>query len=308
MDSEQKQQLVRWMVPATILLLSIHGGAQAFAPGRQTHHVTKRGGANDPSSKKFCSSHLWDKANGIDPYTDNKVVSLQSKDEMKFHDAIPRARKSTDPSPSLVLAARCMVDQFKDVKKNLAAFAAISAFAVALTMTPLPSEAAMSGGRMGGSHSTSRSSSRSSYAGHSGRYGGRGYSRTLGTGFAADYGAGVFSRPSYYSPGYVVGVSQGPDISTVLFLSFWVGGVLGLRVLHGEEGGFGSSWLGQTSVLGSGTSVVKLTIAMEVPDRDDRNSILSVLDRFAKTAKTNSKVGIQNLTSEGLLNVGAMIC
>jgi hypothetical protein len=47
---------------------------------------------------------------------------------------------------------------------------------------------------------------------------------------------------------------------------------------------------------------------MEVPDRDDRNSILSVLDRFAKTAKTNSKVGIQNLTSEGLLNVGAMIC
>lgn len=313
MNSKQKQQHVRSIVAAILLLLSIHDGAQAFAPGRQTHLVTTR------SSNKFFVSRLRDKSNGIEPYTDNEAVSLQSKVQTEVHDLVSRAtgrtRKSTDPTPSLVLAAQNIVGLLKDVKKNQAAFAAMSALAVALTMTPLPSEAAMSGGRMGGSYSSPRSSSRPSYTRQSSSYGGGGYSRGLGTGFAAGYGAGAFSRPSYvtpfyspfslfprpyYSPGYVVGVSQGPGILPFIIFA---GAVLAINLSYsdGEEGGFGSSLLGQTSVLGSGTSVIKLTIALEVSDRDDRNSILSVLNRLATTAKTNSRVGIQNLTSQGKL-------
>jgi hypothetical protein len=167
MNSKQKQQHVRSIVAAILLLLSIHDGAQAFAPGRQTHLVTTRGVTSDPSSNRFFVSRLRDKSNGIEPYTDNEAVSLQSKVQMEVHDLVSRAtgrtKKSTDPTPSLVLAAQNIVGHLKDVKKNQAAFAAMSALAVALTMTPLPSEAAMSGGRMGGSYSSPRSSSRPSY-------------------------------------------------------------------------------------------------------------------------------------------------
>merc|ERR1712188_71714 len=58
-----------------------------------------------------------------------------------------------------------------------------------------------------------------------------------------------------------------------------------------------------SSVLGPGTSVVQLSVALEVPNRDDRNSILSVLDRISQTARTDSRVGIQNLTSQVALEV-----
>ncbi|CAB9519298.1 Protein of unknown function (DUF1517) [Seminavis robusta] len=52
------------------------------------------------------------------------------------------------------------------------------------------------------------------------------------------------------------------------------------------------------SVLGGGTSVLKLSVAISVADRDDPNSILKVLERLADTAKTDSRVGIQNLSSQ----------
>merc|ERR1712124_57562 len=57
------------------------------------------------------------------------------------------------------------------------------------------------------------------------------------------------------------------------------------------------------SALGPGTSVVQLSVALEVPDRDNRNSILSVLDRYSKTADTDSRKGVQQLTSQVALEV-----
>jgi uncharacterized membrane protein len=49
--------------------------------------------------------------------------------------------------------------------------------------------------------------------------------------------------------------------------------------------------------------VVQVTVALEVPNRDDPNSILSALGRLANTAKTDSRVGIQNLTSQVALEL-----
>merc|ERR1712159_831566 len=58
-----------------------------------------------------------------------------------------------------------------------------------------------------------------------------------------------------------------------------------------------------SSALGPGTSVVQLSVALEVPDRDNRNSILSVLDRYSKTANMDSRKGVQQLTSQIALEV-----
>merc|ERR1711957_756135 len=58
-----------------------------------------------------------------------------------------------------------------------------------------------------------------------------------------------------------------------------------------------------SSALGSGSEVVQLSVALEVPDRDDRNSLLSVLGRLSQTARTDSRVGIQNLSSQVALEI-----
>ena len=52
------------------------------------------------------------------------------------------------------------------------------------------------------------------------------------------------------------------------------------------------------SALGSGVSVAEISVALEVPNRDSPNSILSALTRLSRTASTDSRVGIQDLTSQ----------
>jgi uncharacterized membrane protein len=49
--------------------------------------------------------------------------------------------------------------------------------------------------------------------------------------------------------------------------------------------------------------VVQVSVALDVPNRDDPSSILSVLDRLAASARTDSRVGIQNLTSQVALEL-----
>ena len=46
------------------------------------------------------------------------------------------------------------------------------------------------------------------------------------------------------------------------------------------------------------SSVVKLSVAVDVPNRDDRCSLLSVLDRLAHSSKCSSREDVQNLTSQ----------
>lgn len=57
------------------------------------------------------------------------------------------------------------------------------------------------------------------------------------------------------------------------------------------------------SALGRGTSVVQVSVALAVPNRDDPNSVLSVLNRLSKTAQMDRRVGIQILTSQVALEL-----
>lgn len=51
------------------------------------------------------------------------------------------------------------------------------------------------------------------------------------------------------------------------------------------------------SPLGKGVSVASLSIALNVPNRNDPGSILSCLTQLSNTARTDSRVGIQNLVN-----------
>eukprot|EP00526_Cylindrotheca_closterium_P010791 CAMPEP_0113620404 /NCGR_PEP_ID=MMETSP0017_2-20120614/10396_1 /TAXON_ID=2856 /ORGANISM="Cylindrotheca closterium" /LENGTH=391 /DNA_ID=CAMNT_0000530065 /DNA_START=216 /DNA_END=1391 /DNA_ORIENTATION=+ /assembly_acc=CAM_ASM_000147 len=198
---------------------------------------------------------------------------------------------------------------------------ATAAMVLALAFMPLDANAAMSGGRMGGSFSSSRPSvSRSAPSSAS-------YSR----GFSRGYSSGVYSRPSatiitpgfgynpfyspvtpyYGSPG-VIGYSRGPSFFDIaffgafLFVALNIVSKAGNTFTEGATSTFSDvfdSATSSSSVLGPGASVVQLSVALDVPNRDDRDSILGVLERLAQTAKTDSRVGIQNLTSQVALEL-----
>merc|ERR1719420_284743 len=152
-------------------------------------------------------------------------------------------------------------------------------------------------------------------------------------GYSRGYSSAYISRPSYgygYSPYMsspfstyattdvprvygggpgVISLSRGPSVFDLMFPLLLVFMVQNFFLTDFDIGGTSSSFLGgssgttTTSALGSGTSVVQLSVALEVSNRDDRNSILSVLDRFSRTANTDTRVGLQNLTSQVALEV-----
>lgn len=330
MNFKQKQHKSRAAVALFLLLFSSHHDcSHAFAT--PTLHVSSTGTVLNPLSSQTFHSRLWESSNEYDPsFDDTSMMLAKSMIPFKDHDSRISTKKSTEPIPALILGAKNMFDTMKNINKYQATIAAMSALAVTLAMSPLPADAAMSGGRMGGSYSSpSRSMSRPSYTRTAPSRSTGGYSQGLGSGFAAGYGAGALSRPSfvtpfyspfstfpqpYYSPGYIGGpgiitYNRGPSILPLLLfagVAFALNSATS-RVSDGLDGFSPTSLLGQTttSALGSGTSVLQVTVAMEVSDRDDRNSILSVLNGLANTARTDSRVGIQNLTSQGtLLEIG----
>lgn len=205
-----------------------------------------------------------------------------------------------------------------DVQKQALLPAAL--LAAMLTMAPLSADAAMSGGRMGGSYSSPRSGgysralpSRSSYSSRS-YYGGGGYSRPnvivaptitpfynpFYSPFATPFGgAGVVS---YRSGGFGFG-----GLAFLGFGAFALATILPSILAPSRTV---SSWSSSdetdapgTSALGPGTSVAQISVALQVPNRSSPNSILSVLDRLARTARTDSRVGIQQLTSQVALEL-----
>jgi uncharacterized membrane protein len=165
-----------------------------------------------------------------------------------------------------------------------------------------------------------------SYSGGGGGYGNGGdYSRDITIApiispFAAAspfYNPYTFPRP-YYSGGGpgVVAVSRGPS-----FLDLFFFGAIGFVILSTIRGfastssmtmlggdGFwsdssSSDIVTMSSALGLGTTVAQISVALEVPNRDDSNSILNALQRLSQTAKTDSRVGIQSLTSQVALEL-----
>jgi uncharacterized membrane protein len=205
------------------------------------------------------------------------------------------------------------------------ATAAAAALALVLMLSPMAADAAMSGGRMGGSFPSSRQSmSRPSYGGGS-------YSRGYSLGFRSGYYSrpgitvapfapivpfspfGGFGNPFYFGGPGIITYSRGPSFFDLLFL----GGIgwLFFSVVRGATAAtssVSSSWTSvfdgdrsslAESALGPGTSIVQLSVALEVPRRDDPSSILSVLNRLSETARTDSRVGVQNLTSQVALEL-----
>uniref|UniRef100_A0A7S2UJC4 Uncharacterized protein n=1 Tax=Attheya septentrionalis TaxID=420275 RepID=A0A7S2UJC4_9STRA len=216
----------------------------------------------------------------------------------------------------------------KDVDKNVhpitAFIAAICVFAAILFGWPNTATAVQSGGRMGGSFSAPSSRSSGSSRSYGGGGGGGRYSRSntvhsysrpsvvVTPGISPYYGSpfgspfGFFGRGygyGYGSPG-VVAVSRGPSIFDVIV--FGVVGFVLFNAFTATTGSGSSTWdttTSTSSALGDGMSVVKLSIALDVSNRDDPSSILNVLSRLANTAKTDSRVGIQNLTSQVALEL-----
>lgn len=237
---------------------------------------------------------------------------------------IKKEKKSMNPTPVLVSMLRNTLNHgdttIAENKKNTGLQMTstqwmAAAAALAIAFLPLQDAgAAMSGGRMGGSFSAPPRMSRpapvrsSSYGGRSSYSSGGYYSRpSVIVAPTVGYGSYGYAAPYYGGPG-VMAVSRGPGFFDLLF---W-GGIFFMAASQllspADEGLVSSSSLMSSSVddlsaLGPGTSVVQLSVALEVQNRDDSNSILSVLDRLANTAKTDSRVGIQNLSSQVALEI-----
>lgn len=187
-----------------------------------------------------------------------------------------------------------------------------------LALNPLQANAIVSGGRMGGSFGGSTYNSAPSsrlYTSPSSSV----YSRGLSRGFSSGYYssgprimANTFISPSpFYSPllmpryfgpmgGGVTVVSRGPNIldfvttaGFVLFSAFIWNSMLNV----GPET-LARNMKTSSSVLGDGADVLRLSIAIDVPRREDPHSILSVLHRLSRSTKTDSRTGVQNLVSQ----------
>lgn len=207
-------------------------------------------------------------------------------------------KNNLNPTPALA-------NLLQGITKDRNALVATAALATALSAAPMPSDAAMSGGRMGGSFGPSMSRS---YSAPRSSYSGGGYSR----GYGGGYSRGYYARPSYIAPMPFVT----PYFSPFGVVSYGTGGLLPLFLLGGLAltvsnvvGSIGRSsgsfFQERTtdSVLGGGTSVVKMSVAVDVSNRDDPNSILLVLERLSTTARTDSRMGIQNLSSQVALEL-----
>jgi uncharacterized membrane protein len=225
------------------------------------------------------------------------------------------ARKSTDPTPVLFSLVQKMAQEPATAVAGIA-------LALVLMLSPSSASAAMSGGRMGGSFSSQRSSPSRSMPSSSSF--GRGYSSGYQSGYGSGLGRGYVSRPSvvvspFYSPfgspyGYggpgAIVYNRGPSVFDLVFFG-GIAFVIANTIRNAAAGNTVTSWDEETSfwggaatsALGSGASTVQISIAMEVPNRSDPNSILSVLDRLSRTARTDSRVGIQNLSSQVALEL-----
>jgi len=250
------------------------------------------------------------------------MISHRNKEEHKMQNS-----KSMNPTPVLVSMSKNKFDpdkNSKDIKNRIKLTSmqlAAAAAGFTLVFMPLSKADAISGGRMGGSFSSSPPPSISRPAPSS-------YSRGSSSGYISrpgvlvdptiGYGGGYYSplssispfTPRVYGGPSVISVARGPSVFDLLFVGGFLFTVSQIFLksstttddTFGEWTSSSSSSIAQ-SALGSGSQVVQLSVALEVSDRDDRNSILSVLNRLSQTARTDSRVGIQNLSSQVALEI-----
>ena len=263
---------------------------------------------------------------------ENLHLSSTFDDERSTIDPTPRStaitnEETTDQSttPAFSNMSKGLAKLFDFAKSKHAALAATVLLLLTMTFNPLPSDAVMSGGSMGGSFG---SSSRRSYSAPTRTYSSPSYGSSYGTGFNRGFTSGYYSRPSvvvnpvapimpspfyspfwaptYYSrPGVVVSGGGGFGIfGFVTFMGFALAALTAVNSFVGSAGGV----LDRVDeavggALGPGVSVAEISVAIDVPNRDDPNSILSVLNRLSNTARTESRVGMSNLTSQVALEL-----
>jgi len=219
---------------------------------------------------------------------------------------LQKDRVSTDPKPVL--------ESLLENNESSAA-AAAAMLALALTVSPLSAEAAQSGGRMGGSYSSPAPMTRmaprssSSYS--------RGYSSGFSSGYMSrpsvtvvpgmGYGYGLGGFPGYYGGAGALSIARGPSLFDLLFFGGFAYVLFNIATKAASSASDTAMDVFDTGVatsaLGTGTSVVQMSVALEVPNRDDPNSILSALSRLSRTARTDSRAGIQDLTSQVALEL-----
>lgn len=283
------------------------GGAQSFTPSSSFMHART-------------SLHVRKHLDHCHMQQQQLPTTLSDADAADQANILQQSNTSSKPiKRSRTTAASTKVKNGHVASYTLAAVAL--AFAVAVS--PLPADAAMSGGRMGGSSFTP--SSRSSYSAPSRSYSAPSRSSYNGGGFSSYSSSGYYSpRPSSYirSPIMPIIVAPQPVYSSVGAISYGGsrgGGVgilplvlagvafAGYSVLNGASQVSGSMFTGRdddiASALGPGTDVVKLSIAMDVSDRDDPDSILSTLARISNTARLDTRVGLKNVSSEVALEI-----
>ena len=205
--------------------------------------------------------------------------------------------------PILYQAWNTIRTTIAEQNKRTMIFVAASLIMASAVLTPLEALAAPSGGRMGGSFGgssrgmgggSSRSFSSPSRGMGGGGYGG-GYSRGYNSGYYRQ--SPIIVAPAMGGYGYGYGgqaISRGPNIVNFIFF-----GILASTLVNGISGGN----VDERSALGSGVTVAKISVAINVSDRNDPSSILSFLDRLSQTARTDSRVGISNLISQVALEL-----
>ena len=259
------------------------------------------------------SSTFDDERSTIDPTSTSTAITTEEASD----------RLTT---PALSNMGKGLAKLFDFAKSKHAALAATVLLLLTMTFNPLPSDAVMSGGSMGGSFGAS---SRRSYSAPARTYSSPSYGSSYGTGFSRGFTSGYYSRPSvvvnpvapimpspFYSPFWAptyysrpgVVVSGGGGFGLFGFVTFMGFALAALTAVNSFAGSAGGGVLDRVDeavggALGPGVSVAEISVAIDVPNRDDPNSILSVLNRLSNTARTDSRVGMSNLTSQVALEL-----
>lgn len=257
----------------------------------------------------------WFQTNHQMPILDAEIDT--SDQESSLSSSRTQNRQPINPTPALVAAWQSLTDD--KPQKPTAMLLGLALMLATTFATSNPVWAAMSGGRVGGGGygrsmpSMSRPAPSRSYSG-GGYYGGStyGYSRPRTNVFInpsptiiAPFGPPVispFAPVVPFSPygGAGVMVSRGPSIFDIMFF-----GAVAL-VIANTIRGFGESaadrvmsqWSDADTPLGTGTTVAQISVALQVPNRDDPQSILNALPRLSAAANTERRSGLQNLTSQ----------
>jgi len=216
-----------------------------------------------------------------------------------------QTRKNHGIHPAIQQSFKSIQSTFSKHQQKAMTFLAAAIIMVSVLFTPQEAMAARSGGRMGGSFGgSSRPSSSRSYSSPS--------RSSYGRGLSNGYSQGYYSRPNIivappigsYGYGYggypgagVSVVRTGPSIIDVIFFGAFAAVVLGS--FSGPKGprNFDDD-VSTTSALGPGVTVAQISVALNVPNRNEPSSFLSFLDRLSATASTDSRVGVSDLVSQ----------